>query len=203
LFGIVQGGKWIRQLRRRQMRGPVREHKGYVLARCDGEFAHGAEIFAAQRSRRLQHEHLRSGDGAQDSVIEPRNPGNGGTVIESDDELATHLHLPLEARNDAHDIGGFPSWWHEVDEEDASFTRRENGLEDQSVGAIAPRDLCCLLGSNNPPPVFRPAEQRGKAGIRIESRKAKPIDRPIPADERGRFTVAYEGIVFNPKGHGS
>jgi hypothetical protein len=58
-------------------------------------------------------------------------------------------------------------------------------------------------GASVPASVFRPAEQRGRAGIRIKSRKAKPIDRPIPADERRRFTVAYEGIVFNPKGHGS
>jgi hypothetical protein len=82
---------------------------------------------------------------------------------------------------------------------DLAFLARQNG----GIMAIAPRDLGCLFGSNNPPPVFRPAEQRGKAGIRIKSRKAEPIDRPIPADERGRFTVAYEGIVFNPKGHGS
>jgi hypothetical protein len=51
--------------------------------------------------------------------------------------------------------------------------------------------------------VFRPAKQRGKAGIRIKSRKAEPIDRAIPADERRRFTVAYERVVFDPKGHGS
>jgi hypothetical protein len=39
LFGIIERGKWIRQLRRRQIRGRVREHKGYALARRDSELA--------------------------------------------------------------------------------------------------------------------------------------------------------------------
>src|SRR5204863_2157774 len=76
--------------------------------------------------------------------------------------------------------------------------RLEIGLEDQRVAAIAPpRGELGASGRDAPATVLRRTEQRRKAGRRIETRPAKPVDRAVAADQRGRMTVTDQRVVFD------
>ena len=58
-----------------------------------------------------------------------------------------------------------------------------------------------MLRRNEPTAVLSCPEQGGKAGRRIETWPAQPVDRAIVADQSGRPTVAYQCIVFDSKRH--
>ena len=44
------------------------------------------------------------------------------------------------------------------------------------------------------------AQKGGKAGIGIEARPAKPVERPRPVDERDSLAVADDSIIFDIAG---
>jgi hypothetical protein len=50
---------------------------------------------------------------------------------------------------------------------------------------------------DQPSTVVGRAEQCGEAGTRIETWKAEPVDRSVPADERDGLGVADECVVFD------
>ena len=57
------------------------------------------------------------------------------------------------------------------------------------------------LGSDLPAAVLGRAQQGRKAGARVKSRQTQPIDRTIAIDQRGRVTVANQGVIFDPASH--
>src|SRR5262249_45273530 len=77
------------------------------------------------------------------------------------------------------------------------------GFEDQRAGTIAAfRTKGRVLWGDEPAPVVGFTEQRGKAGGRVETWPAQPVDRAVAADQSRGFAVAYHRIVFNWKCHG-
>src|SRR6516225_8850398 len=150
----------------------VTEHKGNALVGLDGEFAYCTQLFAAQRSRRLEQQHLRSGNGAQRTVLEPRHPRNGGAVIEPDNELATHGYAAFKAANETHDIASLAFWRHEVDQKNAAFLGFEGRLENERIAAVTSRRLGRCRWSDQPAAIFRLAQEGRKAGIGIKLRQA-------------------------------
>src|SRR4029079_8762529 len=97
------------------------------------------------------------------------------------------------ADDDARDVGRVAAERHEVDERDGALGRLEVRFEDERMLTIAPADR--RIGRarrDQPPSVFRPAEEGGEAGARVEARPAEPVDRPRARNERGRLAVADE-----------
>ena len=91
---------------------------------------------------------------------------------------------------------------HEVDQPYHTLSRLELGLEDEGVAAVLPADRAELAGGlDRPVAVLGVAEERREDGAGVEPRHAEPIDRPVPADQRGRLAVADQGVVLNAGRH--
>ena len=91
------------------------------LARLDSELAHRSEVFATQCGWGLQKEHLRSGDRAQRAVIKSGDPGNRGSVIESDDDPAAHAHPAYNPEDKTDNNATIAFRRHEVDKDDSNL----------------------------------------------------------------------------------
>ena len=75
----------------------------------------------------------------------------------------------------------------------------EARFEDERVAAIAARRRVYLgPGAISQRPFLCVAEERGKAGIGIESRPAQPVDRAVAADQRCGLAIADQRIVLDP-----
>ena len=85
---------------------------------------------------------------------------------------------------------------HEVDDPDGAGRRLEFRFEHhRRAGVLPPAGDDLALRGDEPAPMFRTAQERGKAGARIEPRQTQPVDRPVPADERRhnpRYTGCFE-----------
>ena len=132
-------------------------------------------------------------------AIEPVNPGHDVAVVEADDQLHAHRHTAVQSLDDAHDVRRTVARRHEVDDPHAPFGRLVYGFQDQGQVTIP-----ALAGANGgsrrkePAPMFRSAEQSGKAGRRVKAGKATPIDRPLSRDEHGRLQVPEQRVILNP-----
>jgi hypothetical protein len=142
-----------------------------------------------------------AGDGAE-AIAQVRDPGDGAAEVEAQRQLHAHGDLAADAFDDAEDVGVGSASGHEVDEADGAFGGLEGGFEDQGVGAIAAGDADAAFGRRDlPVAVVLCAEQGGEAGVGGEVRPAEPVDGAFAADQRGRFTVADYGVVFDSCGH--
>jgi hypothetical protein len=78
----------------------------------------------------------------------------------------------------------------------------EFGFEDQRTGTITPAHVePRLLRRNEPAAVLGRPEQGGKAGGRIETWPAQPVDRSVAADQSTGLAVADQGVVFDSQRH--
>ena len=185
----------------RPVRRQIAQNERNRIVLVDGELADGGHIFAAQMHRRTQDHHVRPGDGAQRAVFEPRHPGHDGAIAEAQNQLGAHRQLAARADQKTHDGRMLPAHRHEIDQGGCAVIGLEMGFEHQSVRPIPAGDAGFPARRNRPSPVFAGAEQRRKAGLRIEPRAAEPVDRAIAGDQRRGTAIADDRIVFDAGGH--
>ena len=70
----------------------MREDERHRRARRHLELADRRQVLPAQRDRRVEGHHVRSGDRAERAVGEPADPRDGASVVEAQDQLGPHLH---------------------------------------------------------------------------------------------------------------
>ena len=194
----------IDRRRRIEVRGRIGQHKRDALARCDGEVGDGGQVLAPRADRRAHDHHVWPGDGAPRAVLQPRHPRHMGAVAEAQHELALEFDAAALAHDDAHQMGILTATRrHEVDQGGYAVRRFEARLQDERVAAVAARDARRLvLGGDAGAAVLGLAEQRRKAGFRIEVWPAQPVDRTVAADQCRGAEVADQRVVFNAGGHG-
>ncbi len=200
-FGHLQRFAGIHGGRRRLMRPRVSENERNGVAAGDDKFADRRHVLAAEMNGRAQHRHVRSGDGAKRAVLQAGDPRDDGAVAEPQYQLGTHLQFALRPDDQTHDLGMVAVERHEVDQRRRSLVGFELGLEDQRARPIAAGDARFFLRRHQPAAVLRRAEQRRKAGVRIEARPAQPVDRAVARHQRGALAVADQGIIFGLARH--
>ena len=88
---------------------------------------------------------------------------------------------------------------HEVDERCGSLGTLEACLQNHGVGPISTRyPSGSILRGDEPAAVFRRAEERREARVRIKTWPTQPIDGAIATNKRGCLAVSDERVVFNP-----
>ena len=198
-LGLLEAAKSIGRPRRGAIGGVVVEDERHARTLADAELADRREILAAQIDLGAQLQSVRARDRA-DAEILPPHPRHHAAVAEAHDQLGAHPHLAAHALDDADQIDmlGIVAARHEVDHERLAFVGLEAGLEDRRAGAVAapgPPDLA--LRRDQPAAVLGRTQQGCKAGIRIEARQAKPVDRAVPPDQRPGHHVADEAIALD------
>ena len=185
------------------MRWRVGQNEGCRLALADDEITLDFLVAGMQRDGCPQHDLVRPGDRAHRAVILTLDPRNPGAITEADRELHPHDDAPAPSDHEADEVGSLGTRWHELHELDGAVPGLDLALQDQRVASIAPPGDAGLGidGRQKPSTVALVAEQRREARIGIESRPAKPVDRPVAADQGGRFAIAHECIVFDPQRH--
>src|SRR5262245_45583449 len=119
---------------------------------------------------------FRTGNGIERAVIEPIDPWHGGTVVKTHHKLGMENHSPRPADHHPHKIGAVCRR-HEIDNRRTAGLSLEFGFEHEGAGTIPPTDAKRrMLWSNEPPAITGCPEQGGKAGSRVETGPAQPID---------------------------
>jgi len=81
---------------------------------------------------------------------------------------------------------------------------RKTRLQNRRPGQVTPRNpavfAACVIGSNEPPPIFRRAQQRREAGRRVEARQAEPVDRAVAPDQSRRGQIADQAVIADRLG---
>ena len=117
-------------------------------------------------------------------------------------EAHPHRHGPVDALDDAHDVGCAPARRHEVDQPNGALDGVELGLQHERVAAVGATGLDDLGGRGERPlAVLGVAEERGEARARVEAWEAEPVDAAVARHERCRLQVADEAVVLDPRGH--
>jgi hypothetical protein len=152
--------------------------------------------------RRAQHRHIGSGNGALRAVFQARDPGNDQPETKTQDELAGHGDPAALADDESHHGRRTFATRHEVDQRDGSVLGLKSRFEDQRVGAVTAMHAHILVARRDlPASMFARSQERGEAGVGVEARPAQPIDRTVAPDQRGRFTIADESIIFDAAAH--
>src|SRR4051794_3533614 len=110
-------------------------------------------------------------------------------IVEPEHRLQAHRHDTAEATYDANDVDLILGAWqrHEVGNDNRTCVRLELGVEDQRTVAVATRYRPDFGGRCDAPvPVLRSAKECRKASAAVEARRAEPVDRAVPANQRGR-----------------
>ena len=197
VLGLVEGLLRVGALRALLVRREPGEHERNPLARRDGERGDGGHVLAVRLDRRPVAEAVGSRD-RDDVALEALHPRDDLPEVEANHQLGAHLDLAGETLDDPHDLRRPRARRHEVDQAHAAACRLDHRLEDQRVVPVAAGHPLGL-GSRReqPPPVLRRPEDRGEARPGIESRKAAPVDRSLPSDERRRLKVPEQCVVLN------
>ena len=177
-------------------REPRQDERG-ALSGLDGELRHGAQVLAAYGRRRPQRQRIRPRDGDAHIVVDAAHPRNDRAVAEPDHELHPDRHRSLDALDDPHDVRILAAGRHEVDHADDARLAMEVELVHQRAFAIAPLDVGHLaVRRQQPAAVPLIAEQRREARIGVEAGQAEPVDRAVPAHERGGLQVADQAVIL-------
>ena len=201
-FGFGERLGRIDGWRRRQVRRRIDQQEWDGLAVGDGELADRGHVLAVDMHRGVQQHHVRSGDGAERAAFDAGHPRHDAAVAEAQNELGAHGELAALADDDAHDRRIAGAQRHEIDHRRRAVCGLEMGFENKRIRPVAARDLGRFARRDQPATVLRRAEQRGKAGFRIEARPAQPIDRAVARYQRGALAVADQRVVFDGRGHG-
>jgi hypothetical protein len=181
----------------------VRKHEGNGLGGLDDEFADRCEVFCAQCGRGAQDQTLRTGNRTECAVVQPADPRHRRPIVEPRHELGAKNHPPRPPGHDPHKIPALCRK-HEIDHCRTAGVGFEVGFEDEGAGTIrAAHAAGRVLRGNEPSAVVWCPEQGGKAGSRIETRPAEPVDRAVAADQGCRSAVADQRIVFDSQRHRS
>ena len=202
IFGILQGLRRVDRLRKRQMRRPIGEHKGYRLAFAHLEIGNRGQVLAAGFDRRPQHGHVLPRDRQQCAIFGSPDPGNVDAEIKADHELHVQLHFAQDAPHQPHHVGGLAARGHEIDQCDDAVFGFKPRLQDQRVVPVAAGGAFDLVrGRDQPAAVPVRAQQSRETGIGIKGGPAQPVDRSITADQCRGLAIADQPIVFNSAGH--
>src|SRR5262249_46477743 len=150
-----------------------------------------------------QEYRVRAGD-EQHPLGGRRRPGDVSAVAETHVELHLERDLPLEALDDAHDVTALltRTYGHEVGDASSTAIANELGLEDERLVAVTLAGLAYRYRrAKGPGAVLVVANQRRQAGVGVEPRHAKPVDRPRPGDQRGGAGIADESVVLDARCH--
>ncbi len=201
-LGFLQRRFGLGRRRDRQVRGAVAQHERHAIAFADRERGHRLEILAAMRGRRAQHQQVRAGNRDQIAVGAAAHPRHHPAVIETDHQLRAEFDAAAFAHDDARKLRPFADARHEVDHRGGAGWGLESRLQDHRVGPVAPRDTHIRLIDRDdlPAPVLGLAQQGGEAGVRIESRRAQPVDGTVFRDQCGGAAIADQRIVFDSQG---
>ncbi len=149
----------------------------------------------------MQDDPIRTANGAE-AVVLPLHPGDDAAVIEAEHELHVHGHFAADSLDDADQHRGVGAERHEIDDIDRAAIGFVARFEHQRLAPIAsPRRPALGGGSKLPAAVLGCAEQGGEAGVGIEARHAKPIDRAVAADQCRRLVVADQGVILDFRRH--
>lgn len=130
-----------------------------------------------------------------------RTPWHIFTETEPDHQIHAHLHMAAVASNEANDIGRRGARRHKINQRDGTVGGFKTGLENETVSTIVMARPLDLFRRSDPPMTVAFIAQEGcKAGVGIEARPAKPVERPRPVDERDGLAVADNSIVFDMAG---
>ena len=174
------------------------QHERRALACFDFEGGHGRQIPPLQLNRTANRDEVGTDDGHEPSTfLRAGHPRRRVPVIEAKLQLEAHRNAASPSLHPAYYVGAVQIQRHCVDERDFALGRRKQRLEDERLATVGSPDLPrCLLRGDQPASVPGVAEKRGKAGWRVEPRKAKPVDGAVTSDERGGAAVADQGVVF-------
>ena len=136
------------------------------------------------------------------AIRQSTNPRHAGAVVEPDHEFGLEIQASALASDDPYQLGGAVARRHEIDQRRFPLGCLEFGLEHERAIAVAPADTRRRVGRCDlPSPVVRRPEQGGKAGGRVKSRPAQPVNRAVAGNEGGRLTVSDEGVIFDSCWH--
>jgi hypothetical protein len=157
------------------------------------------KAFGRERRFRVQDHHVGPRDRLETAIVEARDPGYDGAIIETEHELGAHLHPAAPPLHDADEVArSLLPQGHEIDEGDASLRHLERRLQDQCVAAITAADAKGgVARSDAPMSVVGASKQRRKDGPGNETRPTQPIDRAGAADERRGLAVADQAVIFD------
>ncbi len=152
---------------------------------------------------RAHQNRVRTGNAPQGLIVDPRHPRHRRAIAEAQHQFGVHFHAAAFADHQTHEMRAVAARRHEIDQRHRAIGGLEPRLQDQRVGAIAAGGrLDLALRRDQPATILVCAQQRGKAGVGVESRPAQPIDRAVAADQSGRAQITDQCIVFYSRGHG-
>ncbi len=174
ILGVLQRGSRVDEIGDGKMRRTIREHERHAFTLAHLEVRHRGQVLAPGLDRRAQHRHVLPADREQrGAVFGPLHPRNIDAEAKTDHQFHPHLHPAADAAHQAHDVGSVTARRHEVDQRDRAPLGLEPRLQDQRVVPIAARVFYDFIGGRDQPTaVLSGAEDRGKAGVGIESRPA-------------------------------
>src|SRR5436190_18943665 len=132
-----------------------------------------------------------------------RHPGNHRSIIKTQHELGRQLNGPLAALNKPHEMAAsFAPQRHEIDNSCCAAVCLDLGRQNQRPRQVASANPgICRGGAEAPMPIVVIAQERGEHRAGIKARPAQPIDRTVPADQRGRLAIANERVILNALPH--
>src|SRR5215469_166971 len=122
------------------MRGAIGEHKGNGLAFHNCKIGDGMQIFTMHLNRSAEQHHVRAGDHAQKSVFSLVDPGNGFSVVETQNEFHAHSNLSTATSDQAHNVALPLIEWHEINYGHRALIGFKIGFQNESTLSIAPGD---------------------------------------------------------------
>ena len=78
----------------------------------------------------MQDEAIRAGDVFDAAILHPRDPGDGGAVIETDAEFGLHGDIAVQAGDTAKQVARARAARHEIGDADGAVGGLESCLED-------------------------------------------------------------------------
>jgi hypothetical protein len=129
-------------------------------------------------------------------MVDTLHPRDDVTVVETNDDLGSHPHVPRDPFHDAHDVGSLTARWHEVNDADAPLRRFMDRFQNQCPGPVATFDASRLgCWGEKPSAMLWLAKHRRETGAGIKAGKTAPIDGAGAVHERRRLQVTEERVV--------
>src|SRR5262249_28444173 len=132
----------------------------------------------------------------------PPHPGDGGAVIETDDQLGPHRHGASSADDQTNDMTGLSAQRHEVDQHGLAVGSDKSGFQNQRIRPVAARNARLLLLRPDPPAsIAASPEKSRKTCIGVETGHAEPIDRATLRHQRSRLEIADDSVILDAPTH--
>ena len=198
LLRLPQSTFRIGRLRNGKMGCDVHHDERYGLPGRDREVADGRQAFATKLDGSAQDKHVGTGNGQNIAIVGASHPWHRGPVIETDGELGAHADAAAFPDHQPHHMRGTLARRHEVDHDGFALRSGELGFQNQRVRAVMPRNPHVFRDRCDPPQsIVRSPQKRRETRTGIETRPAEPIDRAVPAHERGRLAITDERIILD------